>query len=146
MRADRGTLGVLMSVRRLLLAIGAVAVAAVSVLVLTEGPAAALPGFGTAPATGGGPGALTITDVTVGHHDGYDRVVFRSTRAIDQWDVRYVAGLTEDPSGRPVPLVRPTGGGGARARFRAAVGPGGVQAVTGGLRRQPSGRRPSPGA
>jgi hypothetical protein len=94
-----------MSIRRVLLALGTVAVAAISVLTLTAGPAAALPGFGTAPVSGGGPGPLWISDVTVGHHDGWDRVVFRATRPIDHWEVRYVTQVTMDGSGNPVPLL-----------------------------------------
>jgi hypothetical protein len=93
-----------MSVRRVLLALGAVAAAAVSVLALTAGPAAALPAFGTAPVSGG-PAPATVTDVTVGSHAGYDRVVFRSTGAIRSWEVRYVPQVTKDPTGEPVPLL-----------------------------------------
>jgi hypothetical protein len=93
-----------MSVRRVLLALGAIAVAADSVLPLTAGPAAALPGFGTGPVAGG-PASVTITDVTVGHHVGYDRVVFRSSGVIGAWEVRYVPQVTNDPTGTPVPLA-----------------------------------------
>lgn len=93
-----------MSIRRVLLALGAVAVAAASVLALTAGPAAALPGFGTGPAAGG-PAPVTVSDVTVGHHVGYDRVVFRASGPIGGWEVRYVPQVTMDGSGRPVPLL-----------------------------------------
>lgn len=60
--------------RRVLLAGTAVAVATVSVLAVTAGPAAALPGFGTAPVTGSAR-PVTVTAVTVGRHPGFDRVV-----------------------------------------------------------------------
>jgi hypothetical protein len=93
-----------MSVRRILLAIGAVAVAAAGVLALTAGPATALPGFGTGPIAGG-PGPVTVTDVTVGHHVGYDRVVFHASGPIAAWEVRYVPQVTMDASGEPVPLA-----------------------------------------
>jgi hypothetical protein len=93
-----------MSVRRVLFAVGTVAVAAVSVLALTAGPAAALPAFSTAPVTGGA-APVSVTDVTVGHHTGYDRVVFRSTAAVSSWEVRYVPQVTRDGSGQPVPLL-----------------------------------------
>jgi hypothetical protein len=93
-----------MSTRRVLLALGAVAVAAASVLALTAGPAAALPGFGTGPVAGG-PAPVTVTDVAVGHHVGYDRVVFHASGPIAGWEVRYVPQVTMDPSGQPVPLL-----------------------------------------
>jgi len=93
-----------MSVRRILLVLGAVAVAAASVLAVTAGPAAALPGFGTG-AVAGGTAQVTVTDVTVGHHVGYDRVVFRASGPIGGWEVRYVPQVTMDGSGRPVSLL-----------------------------------------
>jgi hypothetical protein len=40
--------------------------------------------------------------VRVGRHNGYDRVVFQVRGAMPGWDVRYVAQVTADPSGRPV--------------------------------------------
>ncbi|HEY6749038.1 MAG TPA: hypothetical protein VI357_25375 [Mycobacteriales bacterium] len=93
-----------MSIRRIAVALGAVAVAAVSVLALTAGPAAALPAFGTAPVTGGA-APVTVTAVTVGSHTGFDRVVFTSTGPISSWEVRYVPQVTNDPTGAPVPLL-----------------------------------------
>jgi hypothetical protein len=93
-----------MSVRRVLSALGAVVLAVAGVLALTAGPAAALPAFGTAPVTGGA-APVSVTDVSVGHHAGFDRVVFRSTAAISSWEVRYVPQVTQDGSGRPVPLL-----------------------------------------
>jgi hypothetical protein len=93
-----------MSVRRVLVALGAVAVTAAGVLAVTAGPAAALPGFGTAPATGSA-GPVTITTVTVGLHPDYDRVVFTASTGIPSWDVRYVPAVTRDGSGAPAPLL-----------------------------------------
>jgi hypothetical protein len=90
--------------RRLAVALATVAVAAVSVLTLTAGPAAALPGFGTAPAAGSA-GPVTITSVTVGRHPDFDRVVFTASTGIPSWDVRYVPQVTRDGSGAPVPLL-----------------------------------------
>lgn len=93
-----------MSVRRSTVALGAVIAAVVSVLALTAGPAAALPAFGTAPVAGG-PAPISVVEVTVGRHTGFDRVVFRSTGPVPHWDVRYVAQVTRDGSGDPVPLL-----------------------------------------
>ena len=78
-RADRAPEGVPMSIRRRVLLAGtAVAVATVSVLAVTAGPAAALPGFGTAPVTGSAR-PVTVTAVTVGSHPGFDRVVLTAS-------------------------------------------------------------------
>ena len=93
-----------MSLRRVLLAAAATTVTAVTVLAVTAGPAGALPGFGTAPATGSA-GPVTITAVTVGQHPGYDRVVFTASTGIPSWDVRYVSQVVKDGSGQPVPLL-----------------------------------------
>jgi hypothetical protein len=93
-----------MSVRRIAIALGAVAVAVVSVLAVTAGPAAALPAFGTAPVAGG-LAPTSVVEVTAGRHTGFDRVVLRSTGPISSWDVRYVAQVTRDGSGEPVPLL-----------------------------------------
>jgi hypothetical protein len=89
--------------RRVLLAGTAVAVATVSVLAVTAGPAAALPGFGTAPVSGSAR-PVTITAVTVGRHAGFDRVVLTASTGIPSWDVRYVPQVVRDGSGIPVPL------------------------------------------
>lgn len=97
-------MSVRLSVRRLLTAAAAVGVATVSVLAVTAGPAAALPGFGTAPVTGTAR-PLTVTAVTVGQHTGFDRVVLTATTGISAWDVRYVTQVTRDGSGDPVPLL-----------------------------------------
>jgi hypothetical protein len=93
-----------MSIRRVVIAVTTAAVAAVSVLAITAGPAAALPGFGTAPVTGSA-GPVTITNVTVGRHPTFDRVVLTANTGIPSWDVRYVPQVTRDGSGAPVPLL-----------------------------------------
>ncbi len=92
-----------MSIRRITIAVGAVAIAVAGVLTLTAGPAAALPAFGTGPVAGG-PAPVTVTAVTVGSHTGFDRVVFTSTSAVS-WEVRYVPQVTNDPTGAPIPLL-----------------------------------------
>lgn len=93
-----------MSIRRITITLGAVAIAVAGALALTAGPAAALPGFGAAPVVGGA-APVTVTGVTVGSHPGFDRVVFTSTAAISAWEVRYVPQVTQDPSGAPIPLL-----------------------------------------
>lgn len=93
-----------MSIRRITIALGAVAIAVAGTLALTAGPAAALPAFGTAPVAGGA-APVTVTGVTVGSHPGFDRVVFTSTAAISSWEVRYVPQVTQDPTGAPLPLL-----------------------------------------
>jgi hypothetical protein len=83
--------------------IGAVALTAV---VAAASPAVALPAFGTAPVSGTGTGGQSVLQsVTVGRHTGFDRVVFTSRQGIGQFAVRYVAQVTRDPSGQPVPLL-----------------------------------------
>jgi hypothetical protein len=59
-----------------------------------QGPA------GTAPAAG-----QTLTNVRAGRHDCYDRLVLDVRGAAPRsWRVEYVPAVTEDPSGKPVPL------------------------------------------
>ena len=42
---------------------------------------------------------LTVTDVTTGQHEGYDRVVFRlDGTGTPGWMVRYTEGATDDPA------------------------------------------------
>jgi hypothetical protein len=53
------------------------------------------------------PGAgVTFRQVRTGQHTCYDRVVIdlNTTRLSPDWHVQYVPAVTEDPSGRPVPL------------------------------------------
>jgi len=45
-----------------------------------------------------------VTDLRVGRHPTYDRVVIDMTGPIPGYDVRYVTELRYDPSGRPVAL------------------------------------------
>jgi len=81
------------------------ALTAAAVLVMAS-PAAALPPFGTAAVSATGAGGQTVlTSVTVGHHQGFDRVVFTSRQGLGGYSVRYVAAITADPSGKPVPLL-----------------------------------------
>jgi hypothetical protein len=87
-----------------------VAVAATLAAVLAAAlPASALPAFGTAPVTvpGSGAGQVSITSVTVGRHDdeGFDRVVFAVTGGLPTVSASYVAVVTHDGSGKPVPLL-----------------------------------------
>ncbi len=51
------------------------------------------------------PPAATLTGVRTGPQDGYDRIVFDFSGALPGSDsVQYVAGVTQDGSGAPVPL------------------------------------------
>lgn len=92
---------------RSLVRAGAAVAALVGGLVLgTAGPAAAEPAFGTAPVVvepSGGVG--TITSVTVGRHDGFDRVVLTVSGPALGYQVRYVERVTEDASGKALPLA-----------------------------------------
>ncbi|WP_158374599.1 hypothetical protein [Cellulosimicrobium cellulans] len=50
--------------------------------------------------------ALTVTDVRVGHHDGYDRVVFElGGTGTPGWRVEYVDAAVEDPTGETVDVA-----------------------------------------
>ena len=49
---------------------------------------------------------LTVRDVRVGTHDGYDRVVFElGGTGSPGWRVEYVGEAVDDPSGQPVELA-----------------------------------------
>jgi LPXTG-motif cell wall-anchored protein len=94
-----------MFVRRTALA----TVGAAAAVVLLASPALALPAFGTAPVSGpgggsGGTGFNVVSGVTVGHHPGFDRVVFTLTRTVPPFTVQYVPAIRHDPSDRPVTL------------------------------------------
>lgn len=53
-----------------------------------------------------GDAALTVTDVRVGHHDGYDRVVLElAGTGTPGWRVEYVDAAVEDPTGETVDLA-----------------------------------------
>src|SRR6266536_3716388 len=93
-----------MYVRRLTLP----AVVAGAAVLLLAAPALALPAFGTAPVSGGGPASgpqTIITSVTVGHHADYDRVVFTFNGPLPHFDVSYVSQVRSDPADQPVPLL-----------------------------------------
>lgn len=50
--------------------------------------------------------ALTVTDVRVGHHDGFDRVVLElGGTGTPGWRVEYVDAAVADPSDEPVELA-----------------------------------------
>src|SRR5262249_40430153 len=74
--------------------------AAAGTVLLVAAPAGALPGFGTAPVSGGstsGPQTV-ISSVTVGHHAGFDRVVFTFRGPLPRYEVRYVSQVRADAS------------------------------------------------
>ncbi|MCL1869644.1 MAG: hypothetical protein FWF90_04415 [Promicromonosporaceae bacterium] len=69
---------------------------------LPAGPEFTAPGT---PATGNPSdgAALTVTDIRVGHQDGFDRVVFDlGGKGTPGWRVWYVDAATDDGSGNPV--------------------------------------------
>jgi hypothetical protein len=80
----------------------------------------------------GSTGRAQITDVRVGEHDGYDRIVFEFDGGIPQWTLQKATKpYTQDPSGLPMDvqgdaawLLTLQGGTG--------VGPDGSQTYTGG--------------
>lgn len=50
--------------------------------------------------------ALTVTDLRIGHHDGFDRVVLElDGTGTPGWRIGYVDSAVEDPSDRPVDLA-----------------------------------------
>lgn len=60
---------------------------------------------GTDPVTAdpGPDAALTVTDLRIGHHDGYDRLVLElGGTGTPGWRVEYVDAAVDDPSGTPV--------------------------------------------
>jgi hypothetical protein len=73
------------------------------------GPAAAQPDFSTQPVSVADPnvapqGQPRLLEVTVGHHDTFDRVVFRFSSRSPGYSVQYVSAVTVDASGKPVTL------------------------------------------
>jgi hypothetical protein len=87
--------------------------AAVAALVLAVPAQAAAPYCGITwgslakqgPAGTGAAAGQTLTGVRAGRHECYDRLVLDiHGTAPRSWRVEYVRALTEDPSGRPVPL------------------------------------------
>jgi len=90
------------------------------------------------------PAGLTVTDVRVGAHEGFDRVVLEvGGEGTPGWDVRYVDSATAEGSGDPIDLAGPaylrvtlTGvsypyESGVDEQARGAVGGSGTRAVTG---------------
>ncbi len=85
---------------------------AVLAAVLVPGPAQAAPycglTWGSQPEVGAGsaPAGATLDDVRAGRHACFDRLVIDldDARGFRGYDVRYVAQVSADGSGRPVPL------------------------------------------
>jgi hypothetical protein len=88
---------------RVTLAVGAMALA----LVGTSTPAGALPAYTTAPSSFTNPkltGQPKIVNLRVSEHSGFDRIVIDVKGRRPSFKIRYVAQLTYDGSGNPVPL------------------------------------------
>src|SRR6476620_10109896 len=49
-------------------------------------------------------GLPELEAVDVGHHDGFDRVVFRFSSPVPGYNVNYVPEVTADPSDEPISL------------------------------------------
>lgn len=82
-------------------------VAAAAVLSVAA-PAAAEPGFGTAPVAADPPAPgwpVTISSVTVGRHADFDRVVFALSGPTVGYRAQYVPKLIQDGSGNTVPIA-----------------------------------------
>lgn len=90
------------------------------------------------------PAGLTVTEVRVGAHEGFDRVVLEvGGEGTPGWDVRYVDSASAEGSGDPIDLAGPaylrvtlTGvsypyESGLDEQVRGAVGGSGTRAVTG---------------
>jgi LPXTG-motif cell wall-anchored protein len=87
----------------------ALAVLVIAGSLMGAGPAAAQPDFSTQPVSVADPnvapqGQPRLLAVTVGHHDAFDRVVFRFSSRAPGYSVRYVSAVTADASGKPVTL------------------------------------------
>jgi hypothetical protein len=87
----------------------AMAVLVIAAGLICAGPAAAQPEFSTQPVsvadTNVAPQGLPrLLAVSVGHHDTFDRVVFRFSSHHPGYRVQYVSAVTADPSDKPVPL------------------------------------------
>ncbi len=87
----------------------ALAVLGIAVGLIGAGPAAAEPDFSIQPISVADPnvapqGQPRLLAVSVGHHDTFDRVVFRFSSRAPGYSVRYVPAVTADGSGKPVPL------------------------------------------
>lgn len=69
------------------------------------GPAHAMPQPGTDPvSTSPSQQGVIVQDVRVGHHDGFDRLVFELSPGVPDHLVRYQDEITNDPTGEPVIL------------------------------------------
>ncbi|HYT10658.1 MAG TPA: hypothetical protein VEL73_08355 [Mycobacteriales bacterium] len=91
--------------------VGALSALLATGAVLTAAPALAGEGsFGTAPASSGpAPGGTpSVQSVSVGRHAGFDRVVFRLTGPGLGYEATYTSRLTEDASGRTLPIAGST--------------------------------------
>jgi hypothetical protein len=95
-------------------------------------------------AEGVDPEGLTVTDVRIGAHEGFDRVVLDvGGQGTPGWDVRYVDAATAEGKGDPIDLAGPTYlrvtligvsypyESGLEERTRGAVSAPGAAAVTG---------------
>ena len=100
-----------MSVRLPAAAVRAVSVPlllAGGVVLATAAPAAALPGFGTAPAIAEAPAPgtqVSVRSVTYGRHDGFDRVVLTVSGPTAGYNVQYVPKLVTDGAGETLPIA-----------------------------------------
>jgi hypothetical protein len=74
-------------------------------------PGACPRGWGSAARTGTSTAAAPLVRVAAGTHPCFDRLVLEFTGRVNGYDVRYVARVLEDASGRPVPVA-----GGARLK------------------------------
>lgn len=93
--------------RSFALLLTALALAALGLVVparASAAPSCAVTWGSLARTSSGGSGSLT--DVRAGRHDCYDRLVLdvSGDPSFSSWNVRYVDRVTEDASGRPVPL------------------------------------------
>src|SRR4051812_23158783 len=82
------------------------AVAALAVSLVAASAALGLPPFSTAPksSTGSG-GQAELFGIAAGCHATFDRFVVRGRLATPGYDVRYVAHVLADGSGKPVHLL-----------------------------------------
>jgi hypothetical protein len=85
--------------------VGLLSLLSAGALIAMAPPAvAALPAFGTGPVSGSGGGPTVLTSITVGHHTGFDRVVFTSSQGIG-YSVQYVPQVIHDPKGTAINLA-----------------------------------------
>lgn len=86
-----------------------IATIAVATLLGAGGQAVALPAFSTGRSTGAATTAdsdrAVLVQVPSGRHPGFERVVFRFSRATPAWRVEYVAQPVRDGSGDPFSML-----------------------------------------